>query len=236
MASDKPQLKLYANPISQPSRAILWALKLTNTPFEFVNVDIAKGETRQPDFLKLNPHGKVPVLVDRSVKDPEHPDAEGFVLTESAAILEYLADKLNWDELLPKDPVKRARVHEYLHEHHATVRHSTTQFFAPLFVARHLHKDAAKADQIRADAGKTLAKTFKYIEDRLSKHKFLVGDKLTIADLQAVTEVNQIAVPEEKPLFDLSVVPHVKAWLAEMKKTPHYDEINRPVETFAASL
>ena len=81
-------LKLYANYLSQPSRAVLFFLLENSIPFEFKNVDMAKQEQRKEEFLKINPNGLVPVIVED----------DGFALYESHAILSYLAGKYNVPE------------------------------------------------------------------------------------------------------------------------------------------
>src|SRR5262249_38873228 len=74
-------MKLYGFGPTRSLRA-LWGLKELDADFEFVPVNLVAGEHKHPDFLRLNPAGKVPVLVDGD-----------FVLTESAAIVLYLAEK-----------------------------------------------------------------------------------------------------------------------------------------------
>lgn len=83
---------------------VLIALEEMALPYELKAVNVRKGEQKTDAFLAINPNGKVPVLVDG-----------GFVLTESAAILIYLAEKTG--RLLPKDGVARARVFEQLFFH-----------------------------------------------------------------------------------------------------------------------
>jgi glutathione S-transferase len=78
---DSHAMKLYGFPPTRSIRA-LWTLRELDVDFEFVNVDPTKGELRRPEFLALNPAGKLPVLVDGD-----------FVLTESVAIVIYLAEK-----------------------------------------------------------------------------------------------------------------------------------------------
>ena len=75
-------MKLYGFGPTRSLRA-LWGLKELDSDFEFVPVNLAAGEHQRPDFLRLNPAGKVPVLVDGDL-----------VLTESAAIVMYLADNI----------------------------------------------------------------------------------------------------------------------------------------------
>src|SRR5258706_13161333 len=85
---DRP-MKLYGFPPTRTIRA-LWMLRELDLDFEYVQVDPTKGEHRRPEFLAVNPAGKVPVLVD-----------DDFVLTESAAIVLYLAGKHPQKGFLP---------------------------------------------------------------------------------------------------------------------------------------
>lgn len=82
-------LKLYAHPNTRADRA-LWTLEEAGAPYEYVYVNLRQGEARQPPFLALNPGGKLPVLVDGDL-----------VLTESAAICTYIADRHPASDLVP---------------------------------------------------------------------------------------------------------------------------------------
>ena len=85
-----------------PTRSLraLWALRELDAEFEFVPVNLRAGENRSPDFLSLNPAGKLPVLVDGDL-----------VLTESAAIVMYLAEKYDDRGLMPADLKERAQAY-----------------------------------------------------------------------------------------------------------------------------
>src|SRR4051812_46471375 len=95
-------MKLYNSPGSPNalrSRAVAFELGLDP---EIVNVNIGGGENRTPEYLAINPNGKVPVLVDGDV-----------VIWESRAINAYLASKYQKDDLYPTDPVRRAMVDQW---------------------------------------------------------------------------------------------------------------------------
>lgn len=94
-------LKLYGMGPTRSLRA-LWALRELDAEFEFVPVNLPAGENRHPDFLRLNPAGKLPVLVDGD-----------FVLTESAAIVMYLAEKYGAKGLMPADLKERAQAYRW---------------------------------------------------------------------------------------------------------------------------
>src|SRR5918912_4261062 len=95
-------LKLYYSP-GACSLAPHVALEEVGVPFEPVKVALAKGEQRTPEYLALNPKGRVPVLVE-----------DGWVLTENAAILPYIAQRFGGGKLWPSDPKEAARVAEWI--------------------------------------------------------------------------------------------------------------------------
>ncbi|GIY51188.1 glutathione S-transferase theta-1 [Caerostris extrusa] len=105
-------LRLYYDLMSQPCRAMVIFMKMNNIPFESRLVALRKGEHFTPEFTKLNPFQKVPVL--------EHND---FVLTESIAMIRYLAREYPiQDKWYPKDSKAQAKVDEYLEWQHLNTR------------------------------------------------------------------------------------------------------------------
>jgi glutathione S-transferase len=90
-------IRLYGTSNTRAFRP-LWMLEELGLPFEHVKLDFAKGETRSADFLRLNPNGHVPVLVDGDL-----------VLFESMAINLYLAERYGGGTLRPDSPEDRAR-------------------------------------------------------------------------------------------------------------------------------
>src|ERR1044071_1003594 len=93
-------MKIHFHPVSTASRPVILFCAQNDISYDPVVVDLMKGEHKSPAFLKMNPSGLVPVLEDGD-----------FVLTESSAILKYLADKHNTPDY-PKDIKKRAHVNE----------------------------------------------------------------------------------------------------------------------------
>src|ERR1700722_1766129 len=112
-------LKLYGFPPTRSIR-VLWTLRELGVDFEFINVNLMTGENRRPELLARNPAGKLPVLVDGD-----------FVLTESVAIVLYLAEKYPDRGLLPAGLEPRARVNQWL-------LFTATELEQPLWrIARH---------------------------------------------------------------------------------------------------
>ena len=105
-------VKVFADMLSQPARAVAIFCAASGLPHEVVRVRIGRGDTRTPEFVKINPRMKVPVLVDGD-----------FILTESVAILRYLArEKEVEDHWYPRNTRAQARVDEYMAWQHLNIR------------------------------------------------------------------------------------------------------------------
>jgi glutathione S-transferase len=153
-----------------PTRSIRvrWTLQELGVDFEAIAVNLAAGENRHPQFLKVNPAGKVPVLVD-----------DGFILTESVAIVIYLAEKYSDKGLMPADLKLRSQVNRWL-------LFAATELEQPLWrIARHT---MIYPEPLRLPADISLARQdfqdmASVMEEWMQERQFLVGDTLTIADL-----------------------------------------------------
>jgi glutathione S-transferase len=152
-----------------PTRSIRvrWTLQELNVPFEAITVDMFAGENRSPAFLKINPAGKLPVLIDGEL-----------VLTESVAIVLYLAEKFPDKGLLPADSRERAQAYRWL-------LFTTTELEQPLWrIARHNNlypKDKrlpAEVELARADFAPMAA----IMENHMRDRSFVVADRISVAD------------------------------------------------------
>lgn len=172
---------------------------------EWLHVNILAGETHSEEFKKLNPNTRIPVLV--------LPD--GSSLTESNAILNYLADGT---EYLPGDRLLRARVLEW-------------QFFEQyshepyIATARYINKYLGLPEERRSEyEGKQAGghKALSVMELRLKQQDFLAGEALTIADisLYAYTHV------AGEGGFDLSGYPAIGKWLERIERHANYFAMN----------
>jgi glutathione S-transferase len=170
-------------------------------PFERVELDILKGETRTPEFLAKNPNGRIPAL---ELED-------GTVLAESNAILFYLAEGTPF---LPEGRLERAQALQWLFFE----QYSHEPFIAVARFIRHLLPEDSprRADLPRLEQGGYAA--LGVMERRLADRPFLVADRYTIADvaLYAYTHV------ADEGGFDLEPYPAVCAWLARVAGQPHH--------------
>eukprot|EP00002_Diphylleia_rotans_P002012 TRINITY_DN1122_c0_g1_i1.p1 TRINITY_DN1122_c0_g1~~TRINITY_DN1122_c0_g1_i1.p1 ORF type:complete len:225 (-),score=45.43 TRINITY_DN1122_c0_g1_i1:63-737(-) len=213
-------LTLYAHPVSQPSRAVMWLLMANKIPFDFKLIDFMKGETRTPDFKAINPNGSVPVI-----------DDDGFALYESNAILAYISNKHNLTSWYPTDPKVRGKIDQYLHWHHGNSRLTTTQFFRPVLMAAMAGGAPAKED---LEKGAAVVKKFLAVAETeyfKTEGGFMFGAEPTIADLAFYCELDQLEVLK---LFDFSEFANVSAWMKKMQTVPAFAESHKGLHDFAA--
>ncbi len=163
-------------------------------------IDLIKGEQHQTDFLKLNPSGRIPVIIDH-----DSGASEPLILTQSVAILQYLAEKTQL--LLPKSLLERAKVYEWMHFHAVDI--GSTLFSA--FYLQNLidPKQDQAADQLR----QRVHDLYKFFDQRLSEHEFLAGTSYSIAD---ITTLPVVLAQEEK----LANYTNLTRWLQQLKQRP----------------
>jgi glutathione S-transferase len=179
-------------------RLLLAQLGIT---YEYVETDIIKGETRTPEFLAINPNGRIPVVVLE----------DGTPLAESNAILFYFAEGTPY---LPSDRLDRARVlqwlffEQYSHEPYVAVAR---------FLLRHTDPgDPRRAMLEQRQKGGYAA--LGVMERHLAENPFFVGDRYSIADI-ALYAYTHLA---DQGGFELGSYPCVRAWLARVESQPGY--------------
>lgn len=144
------------------------ALEEMGLTYELKPINVRKGEQKEAAFIALNPNGKVPVLV-------EDVDGDRFVLTESAAILVYLAEKIG--KLLPESAIARARVFEQLFFHASGL--------SPAFGNAGFFKRSSPEPQPVAEARFTgeAERILGLLDAKLADQAFAAGHDFTIADI-----------------------------------------------------
>jgi glutathione S-transferase len=185
-----------------PTRSIRvrWTLQELEVPFESVTVRLPDNEHKSPEFLKVNPAGKLPVLID-----------DGFVLTESAAIVRYLAEKYPEQRLWPTSLRERAEADRWL-------MFAVTELEQPLWrMARHTFV-YPEEQRLAADAqiaARELKEMAQVAERRLRDREFLAGDHVTVADFVMAYTLDW--ANEEKLLED---APSLRAYMERMYARP----------------
>jgi glutathione S-transferase len=163
-----PVIKLYDFKSSPNCQRVKIVLAEKNLPYDIAPIDLRAHEQKTPEYLKLNPYGKVPVLTD-----------DATVLYESLIINEYLDEKYPNPPLMPKDPAKRAKAR-------ILVDYGMAHFDAPYQRLRmELMNDANEQNQqVIATAKAELKKLLQRLEDEIGEQQYLLGDfSLVDADL-----------------------------------------------------
>ena len=175
-------------------------LEETELPYSIHKVDLAKGEQHKTEFLKLNPSGRIPVLVDH-----DSGNAKPLVLTQSVAILQYLAEKTQ--QLLPESLLDRAKVYEWMHFHAVDI--GSTLFSAFYLQNRVSPKQDQAAEQLR----QRVHELYQFFDQQLSEQEFLAGTSYSIAD---ITVLPAVITQEEK----LANYTSLTRWLQQLKQRP----------------
>jgi glutathione S-transferase len=178
-------------------------LEELNLPYDLKPVNVRKGEQKLAEHLALNPNGKVPVLVD-----PDGPGGERLVLTESGAILIYLAEKTG--RLLPAGGVERARVLEQMFFHLTGI--------GPMFgQAGYFQKQAPEQLPIALTRFNTeVARVMTVFDGVLGEHPFAAGSDFTIADIAHFGWIWRRAFAD----VELETYPNVKTWYERVSSRP----------------
>lgn len=169
-------------------------------PYELVECDILKGETRTPDFLARNPNGRVPTL---RLEDGTH-------LAESGAILWYLAEGTPF---APRDRLARAQTLQWMFFE----QYSHEPYIAVVRFWRHFLGKLSPLQQL--DLPERLKKGYAALdvmEQHLAARPFFVDGRYGLADI-ALYGYTHVAHEGD---FDLSRYPHVQAWLARVESQP----------------
>ncbi|MEO7245890.1 MAG: glutathione S-transferase family protein [Rubrivivax sp.] len=215
-------MKLYYHPASTASRPVLLLAAENNIPLELQLVDIFKGEHRQPAYAALNPNALVPMLEDGD-----------FRLTESSAILKYLADKID-SPLYPRDLQQRARVNERMDWFNTQL---SRDYCFGLVFAQLLPHHKRRSDEAQAGAvqwGQERSKVWlQVLNDHIlgSGRNYVCGEAITIADYFGAGLVTLGEVIG----CDFAVYPYVQGWLARMKALKSWKSVNAVLDGISAS-
>lgn len=193
-------IKLYGYEISGNCYKVRLLLSLLNLEYEYIRVDLMKGEHKGAEHLGRNPFGQVPVLIDQDV-----------TLSDAQAILVYLAGKYGGDRWLPLEILPLAQVVRWLSIAAGEVRQGTEN--ARLY---HLFGEGTKINIERANQKSEfiLGQLNKHLSDRI----WLEFERPTIADVAIFPYI--FLAPDGK--IDLSPYPNVLAWIERVKQLPNY--------------
>lgn len=185
-------------------------LEETGLPYEAHLVDLAKAEHQTPEFLSLNPNGRIPALID-----PDGPAGQPMGLFESGAILMYLADKTG--RFIPADPVQRWEAIQWLFFQMAAI--------GPMFgQLGYFNKFAGTQIEDKRPLARYVAESKRLLgvlDAQLDGRSWLLGEDYTIADIATIGWVNNlITFYEARDLVEFDSFPNVVAWLERALARP----------------
>jgi glutathione S-transferase len=186
--------KVYGDSISGNCLKVKWTLEYLRLPYEWIETDVVKGETRVQHFLAMNPAGQVPTAV--------LPD--GRPLAQSNAIIVHFAEG---SPLIPADAYDRAKMFEWLfweqysHEPYIAVAR---------FQVTYLNKPVAELEPRLVERGHG---ALRRLEDALAGGGFLVGEAVSLADVALVAYTRWA----HEGGFDLGAYPAVQAWVGRVE-------------------
>jgi glutathione S-transferase len=186
-----------------PTRSIRarWTLQELQVAFDAVSVNLIAGEHRRPEFLAVNPAGKVPVLVDGDT-----------VITESIAIVLHLADKYPEKRLMPDAPDERAQALRWL-------LFTATELEQPLWrIARHsfIYPEEKRLPDDIALAREEFAAMAEVLDRHMVDREFVVGDSATITDFVLAYTLDWAGTAGT-----LDGLPRLEGYMLRMYDRPH---------------
>jgi GST-like protein len=201
-AEHPDRLQLYSLPTPNGVKASIM-LEEIGLPYEPHLIDIGKNETWTPEYLELNPNGKIPAIID-----PDGPGGAPIGLFESGAILLYLAEKAG--KLLPADPAARYETLAWVFFQMAAIGPMFGQVgFFHKFAGRE-YPDKRPLERYVTESKRLLG----VLETRLAGRQWIMGDQFTIADVSMIGWVrNLIGFYGAGDLVDYATLTEVPAWL-----------------------
>lgn len=187
-------MEIYGDSKSGNCLKVKWTADYLGRPYRWIELDVLKGESRTPQFLAINPAGQVPTVVLPG----------GRPLAQSNAIILHLAEG---SDLIPDAAYDRARMLEwmfweqYSHEPYVAVAR---------FQVRYLGKDPADLDPKLVERGQA---ALQRLEDGLVASPFLVGERLSLADVALVAYTRMAG----EGGFRLADYPRVQAWIGRVE-------------------
>lgn len=208
-AAHPDRLQLYSLPTPNGVKASIM-LEEIGLPYEVHLVDIMKNETWTPDYLSLNPNGKIPAILD-----PDGPGGAPMGLWESGAILVYLADKTG--QLIPTDPAARYETLQWVFWQMGAVGPMFGQLgFFHKFAGKD-YEDKRPRDRYVSESKRLLG----VLEDRLKDRAFIMGDDFTIADIALIGWVSSLVTfYEAGDLVEYGSLTAVPAWVERCLARP----------------
>jgi glutathione S-transferase len=195
-------MRLYFHPMSSNSRRARMAALQLDVQLELVPVDLAKGEQKSPEFLRMNPNGRVPVL-----------DDDGFFLNESHAIMQYLAVRTPGQKLYPTAPQPRADVNRWLFWSAQHLQPAVSVLNWEHAIKPFLGRGEADPKEV-ARGQQLVTECARVLDAHLAGKEWVAQGALTLADL-ALAATLMVTERARLPVTDCA---NLQAWFARVRE------------------
>lgn len=206
-------LHIYGTPLSSPTNKVRYIANYLHVPYEFHLINLATGEHHNPEYLQINPYGRVPAI-----------DDDGFKLAESNAIIRYLADK-NQSNIYPKELKQRALVDQWLDyaSMHVMLALGRIMFNTYFYKFANTPQD----ERSLQDGRKFIAQYLPIIENQLAKHSYITGELFTLADIGLLAALDTAELAN----VDLHPYASITTWRKKLIQEAFYKDCHESYTT-----
>jgi len=202
-------LKIYGHFMSTPANKVRLCVSYLGLPHEYVHVDLQGGEQLKPEYLEINPAGRVPAI-----------DDSGFKLAQSDAINRYLCALSGPSAFYPQDAQEQAVVNQWadMGSHH--VSPAMARIFFNKIIAKLIGQES---DEASIKAGESmLERDLPFINTQLQDNEYLAGDKITLADINLLAALE----PADMCSVDLAKYTEIAKWREGLMKQEFYQRVH----------
>ncbi len=201
-------MEIYGHFASAPANQVRLAVSALGIDATYHHVDLQAGEQKSPEYLAINPFGKVPAMVDGD-----------FKLAESNAICRYLGGKVG-GPMYPDDPHQQAKVDQWME---FAVNHIRTNMSKVLFNRMFAPMMGLPVDESSLKEGQDfLDQYLPMVENQLADSTFITGDQMTLADIALIAAME----PFDQVQISLESYPHITSWRSGIMAQPFYQAVH----------
>ncbi len=205
-SADTPRITLWGRTNSMNVQKVLWVLDALGLPYQRIDAGMQFGVNNTPEYLAMNPNGKIPLLRDGD-----------FTIWESSAICRYLCNKYQSEALYPRDAQARALVDQWIDWAGTTLFGSLSTVFWQTLRVPEAQRDMKK---VQEESGKVVS-AVEIMNQQLSKTAFLAGAQFTLADLSVAAAIFRCLglglIKENNP----QLAP-LLAWFGRLRQAPEF--------------
>lgn len=210
-------MKVYGHPMSTCTRKVLTVLDEKNHPFEFVTIDIMKGQGRSPEHLARQPWGQVPALEED----------DGWQLIESRAIIRHLDATLPGVSLTPSNVRERAKMDQWLSIEQSNFTPGVMKILGQLMFARWRGEEPQMS--IVEDGRVAVRKSVEVMNRELADREYISGGTFSLADISFMPYIEYLFATGEGGL--ITDARHVGAWWTRISERPSWQKVRGNAQT-----